>query len=341
MSTEDISTFTESDPSSLFTLSSSSCIFEDLEYNSKGYVYKDYDAGHFGDFEHLILCNHVDSTGRTDKGCLGGVWGVTNNPDEYGDLTNGLIAFLYKSSNDGLGYPETIYLKDVGTPDDDSWTGASASSVYFLTIERNGTTGTCKIYDDPSRTTLKDTLTVTCENTTYRYLMAGFAWGNASGDYNHDMDGYSGEFDLQEPEPSSVSYFKIVNDDSTNSVQFEIVTGISQTHTKIVNTYVFTDDSDEILDEGKSIDQLIITGVDSNNFSNVLPVGTIYSRANIVNQLMDDQEIVTIKGLDDTYQNDDFVIKSFSFNQKAGEPEVYGFNITFERVRDRLPYSEI
>jgi len=124
-------------------------------------------------------------------------------------------------------------------------------------------------------------------------------------------------------------------------VTFEACTHINFNTIRTVNTYVFSDDTDAVLDEGKSVDQIIIKGIDNDTFTHVFPVTSIYGRMEIVNDFMDDQETVTLSGMDDSYLNTDYMINNFNFNAIAGTPESYEFSITLERKEDRLPYSEL
>jgi len=117
---------------------------------------------------------------------------------------------------------------------------------------------------------------------------------------------------------------------STDSVVLDVVKNISFNTSRVVNTYVFTDDTAAILDEGKNIDQIVVSGVfHGSSFS---------SYANTINTMMDRQDEITVTGFDDNNLNTDYIINDFNFDATGGRPEVYDFNITLERLRDRLPY---
>jgi len=135
--------------------------------------------------------------------------------------------------------------------------------------------------------------------------------------------------------------FTITGKTSGTYVTFEVCSGVAFNTGRTVNTYVFTDDTADILDEGKNIDQIVVTGVDDDTFGYAFPIGTIYGRAKIINDFMDDQEEIELTGMNDNNLNTDYIVKDFSFNAKAGCPYIYDFTITLERLRDRLPYSEL
>jgi len=118
----------------------------------------------------------------------------------------------------------------------------------------------------------------------------------------------------------------------TYTVNLDTITRIDFNVTKVVNTYVFSDDTDAILDEGKSIDQIILNGVQYNNYDSSMVS---------LNGMMDGQEEVVLSGMDDYYINTDYLIDDLSFNAITGTPNVYEFSITLERIEDRLPYSEM
>ena len=97
--------------------------------------------------------------------------------------------------------------------------------------------------------------------------------------------------------------------------------------TKNVVNYVFADNTDIQLDKGKSIDQIIITGLETSTAS---------ANMNSINTFMDNQEEITVAGLSDTNLNTEYIINSFSFNQEAGWVDRYSYVLTLERLHDRL-----
>lgn len=116
------------------------------------------------------------------------------------------------------------------------------------------------------------------------------------------------------------------------TVTLDTVNRIDFNTTRKINTYVFTDDSDEILDEGKNIDQIILNGIQTTNYNSSMVS---------LNNIMDSQEEITLSGLDDNYLNTEYMINDLKFNALTGTPAMYEFSITLERMYDRLPYSEL
>ncbi len=120
----------------------------------------------------------------------------------------------------------------------------------------------------------------------------------------------------------------------THTVNIDTIKNINFNTTRVVNTYVFSDDTDAVLDEGKQIDQIVLNGVQYNNHHDSMVS---------LNGMMDLQEDVVVSGLDDYYLNTDYLMYSISFNQTASQDAagIYNFSITLERIEDRLPYSEL
>ena len=319
MSYEDLTTFTEVDSEGHYTQTTFKSTGTNLNNNSTGYVYKDYGVGHFTDFEHLIDTNHVSSTYSSSGGCVAGIYCVTNNPTEHENCTNGLGLFHYKS----IIAPNNqyLYIKDYNNSNQDSYTNVSMGTTYYLTIERDDTTGTCKIYSDSDRTTLLDTLSITCETTTYRYLMCGFARGR-SVNYNHNMEVYAENFDLQE---TPVTGYLLTS--STTTVNLNDPTTITITTTKKVQNYVFADGTDAQLDIGKAGDGIIISGVEWSS---------AFDKMKWLNTIMDNQETVTLSNLSDTNLNTDYYVRDLEYKQQIGNANIYRYSITLERLYDSI-----
>lgn len=121
-------------------------------------VYKDFTAAYFGNFEHL-----VKNTITVVPDAICACWGLANRIDkgchELWDDGEDCLLLEYIGT--------TLYLVNGSTSSNDSMT--VAATTYYHTIERRGTTLTCKVYSDSGRTTLLDTLVVTCDTTTFRY----------------------------------------------------------------------------------------------------------------------------------------------------------------------------
>lgn len=80
---------------------------------------------------------------------------------------------------------------------EDVFLGAQ-STIYYLRIQRISTTGTVKVYSDSARTNLLDTLSVTVETNTYRYINVCSGYDQGGTTQLGTASGYSENLDLQE-----------------------------------------------------------------------------------------------------------------------------------------------
>jgi len=87
----------------------------------------------------------------------------------------------------------------------------------YLTIKRNGTVGTLKIYSDAARTELIETLTITCNTTTYRYLHVVRS-GEWSTDPDDHISGFVRNLDLQEEPPDPPTNVSATDGDHATKV---------------------------------------------------------------------------------------------------------------------------
>jgi hypothetical protein len=186
---EDFSTFTEQDADAALTVTSTRVTAYAMYSRSKNYwMYKDYGAGHFGNFSHLIT-TRTTSAGDTNNNIV--PWMVQNNGEGEGsDIETLHVGLMFNTYYRGT----VLEIGDMDTPTWDSWTGSS-NTVYYVTLERNGTTFTGKIYDDSGRTNLLDTLSLTCVTTTFRYCTVSASYNNSTGGL---LYGYTENLDLQE-----------------------------------------------------------------------------------------------------------------------------------------------
>ena len=166
--TQDFTTYTETDPNSHISKTASTITFTNLPRNEDAYVYKDFGSSYFTDFT-------IDSTiGLTagDDSCVIMVTTVTNSIDDARgiELASGyyLSIYMYKSGTTlGLILREC----DAGTAYNSSTYSGTIGTTYYLRLERAGTAGTLKIYSDAARSSLLTTLSLTLHTTTaFRYL---------------------------------------------------------------------------------------------------------------------------------------------------------------------------
>ena len=190
MALEDYTTYDETDPDNEITVGANKITVALTSSGDNAHVTDDKGAAHFGDFEHLFDAQTTNSFDT--QSCL--MWGVS---DDFYTHTS------MDTNNEGLsvqmigvsGVDHRVRLHCYVTPDSDTHALAADNDRHYYTVERNDTTLTCKIYADAIRTDLKDTLTITCTNDTYKAIIAfgNLQSGAADGIYL-DID----NLDLQE-----------------------------------------------------------------------------------------------------------------------------------------------
>lgn len=168
--TEDFTTFTESDPDGLITVTSSTVQVGGTF--ATGYTHKNYGAGNFGDFEHLF---------RLDLGNVGnnssfGIYAVNNGETSNADMdtNNKGILFWYTRGADGL------YVKDYTNDNQDGALGTFNLTTHYITVNRTGTTLTVERFSDSARTTLTDTLSITSGSDAYSHAVAMLGLGTGT-----------------------------------------------------------------------------------------------------------------------------------------------------------------
>jgi hypothetical protein len=132
--TENLTTYTEFDPSSHISKTADRSTFTNLSRDESAYLYYDKGTGHFdGNFEHLLKCLGDECSGAG----IAVVWELANI---VGDLLD-----IYNQSEDGLtlyfyvsGGTLQFWLReyDGGTPYSDV-SDVSWDTVYFVEVERD------------------------------------------------------------------------------------------------------------------------------------------------------------------------------------------------------------
>jgi len=204
MTYEDFTTYYEYDSAGDITKTASTVTFDTMRRDAAAYVVKDFGAGHFGDFEHLFTFHFTggeagDISGRNwaDIHLLSDAQGPVslNDNDIFG-------VSLAQSSDEDDWVFFVLKQKENGVLVD-SDTSAYSYNIgvsRYMTIKRAGTTATLKIYSDSARTNLIETLTITCNTTTYRYLHVVRSMNDLVNDPADHISGYVRDLDLQEPE---------------------------------------------------------------------------------------------------------------------------------------------
>lgn len=189
---EIFTTFTEVDSASDITVTASKVSWDTMTCTATSYVYKDYGAAHFGDFEQLLTinCSSADISGWVI------FWNMANQAAQtYDDMANagsGFTLTLHDNDDNGVYH---LRIRDGANPDYLTQHTVTIPFTYYVTISRAGTTWTCDVYSDAARTTLAFTLTRTGATTAFRYLAVACSksiTGTAT------TTGYSENLDLQE-----------------------------------------------------------------------------------------------------------------------------------------------
>lgn len=232
MAVQDFTTYTEVDPSSRLTVTSSKVAWASQNANdSAGYVYKDMGAAHFaGDFEHLL---EVQLTSAGTFAIFAPVWMMANNINNMTGLRTANQDFLgvrFYWDNNGSNYQLQIIERDGASEYTDDTSGVgnlSAATTYYLKIKRDESVGThgtfyCYIYTDSGRTSLFDTLSIALHTSKkdYRYIYGESNY--VTGD-NRASTGFSQNLDLQESTSITVSPSAVA---STFSIPAATVTAV-------------------------------------------------------------------------------------------------------------------
>ena len=215
MAIENLTTYTEVDSGSDITITAPSASFDTMFQNANSYVYKDFGAGNFGDFEIEFEAEIISATsdGGGNNGavvlcCVSnqvGTWPV------WDSNSDGLFIDTYYLSTQ---YHTRIYDQSNNNNDEYIWPVSVSIPLTYFTFKRNGTTLTCEIYSDSARTTLIDTLTVTCETGTKRYL---YALGSRNSGSTATITGNTQNFEIIYASSSSSSISSSSSSESSSS----------------------------------------------------------------------------------------------------------------------------
>jgi hypothetical protein len=195
--TEDLTTFTEVDENSDITVTADRATATSMRLDAFSHVYKDFGAGHFGDYQHLFTVG-VSAMSGDGYRCYSHT--LSNQVGSGSDYTTGQSCYhiRYTSGSYRVAYRE--YDGGIST-DEVVYSTTSPVCTHYVTMARSGTIGTCDVYSDAERTTLISggALTLTVATTPYRY-------GYALASYDYDSPPYNAytgtwfveDIDLQE-----------------------------------------------------------------------------------------------------------------------------------------------
>ena len=189
---EDLSAFTEVDSDSDITFTGTDqCNFSTLRRDADSYVYDDYTASHFGNYDHWFEWNITSSEENNNTG----LWCVTDDPGWFSThVTNGQNCYVYSVSTSTL----TTYLADWGLTHFDYDSGGQAQGThYFCRAVRSGSSSSLEIRTGSRTGTLVDTLAITSGTTARRYLQALFSMDSAT-NYAKTATGWVKNVDIQE-----------------------------------------------------------------------------------------------------------------------------------------------
>jgi hypothetical protein len=169
---EDLTTFTEVDPSSVLTVSSDDVTFTGLTRATSTYVYKDYGVDSFDDFsidfEYKVTAN--SSGGLNFNGMFISLSNSIGEREAIRTASGNIQGLLCGNSGASrfIGLCETKsgsnYASAFFTP--------ALNTDYYCTLSRVGTALNLKLYSDANRTTLAGQLSLTVLALPFRYLYA-------------------------------------------------------------------------------------------------------------------------------------------------------------------------
>lgn len=189
---EDFTGYTEVDEFGKITVTASRVSWAAVIRNETSYVWKDYEADHFGDFRVELTVNISDSeAGDASDVIYGVVFAVANATGVTSTIYLGdtiYVSLIEDGANDDK-FRFSLVQRDGGVlqfNDDDI---VRTIGTYYMTIERDGTSITCKIYSDSKRESLLTTLSGVGVAKAYRYLQA-LTSAKFAADPNDHYSGY-------------------------------------------------------------------------------------------------------------------------------------------------------
>lgn len=137
MANEDFTTYTETDPNSHISKTSSKVTWTGLSNDEDAYVYKDKDVDHFnGDFVHQFEIEFSGVSGTP----IGVHWAVANlvNDREAIRLGGNMIGFSWEyTAAHGYGFHLFCLDGEIVGYDWDGWDAESPSTKYYITIQHD------------------------------------------------------------------------------------------------------------------------------------------------------------------------------------------------------------
>lgn len=168
------------------------------------YLYRNFGASHFGDFEFKVTVTIVahENTSRFDVVTLANMVGDLK---AIQDSLGAAVGVLFYVDGSGIHY---LYAQEYynGTAYSSSSYAYAHNVPYYLTIKKLGTAFTCKVYSDSARTNLLATLSLTLHaDHHFQYVYPCCTYNDGTNRY---CDGDITDLDLQEeiPPPPEENY---------------------------------------------------------------------------------------------------------------------------------------
>jgi hypothetical protein len=175
----DYTTFTEVDPNDTITVSSSTITANAIFTKESAFTYRNYGAGFFTEpLNHQFDCQMGSASQNLGRF---GIWGVFDN---FGDVRTLLIndeGMSVDLFTDSSVVTLFAFVAKGGSQDFDQSVNLSLDTRYYIDVAISSGTYTTKIYSDPTRTTLVDTLTVAYTiSVNFPYNIAMSSWLNVA-----------------------------------------------------------------------------------------------------------------------------------------------------------------
>lgn len=195
-----VADFTEVDENTTHTVTTNAIDVVEMRNDDNSYLYRDYTADHFGDFDHLlkITFGTRDNTAGSYFYHLGNVFGTVYTARVADD---GMAVYVY-----GTG-ASRFELMDVVDDSADYYDYARGyTDPIWATISRATSTLTVIQYTDEARTSETDTISTAGASTAWRYISLACSRGSQYGTSALLTSHNIGKLDIQEGAPAGWSH---------------------------------------------------------------------------------------------------------------------------------------
>lgn len=189
MSYEDFTTFTEVDIAANRIEKTANHIDHLAYRNETTYLYKDYGAAHFGDFEHKIKVKAISGNSYPDVS----VWALANDLGNIKALEDaGKTALSIQLSGSSPLYVKVYEVYNSTIYTDYNAGSFSVGDWIYIKIVKSGTGLTAYLYSDSDYSVLVDTLVLTLHaDHSFKYLYGCNTYNDNSSYYlNTDIENF-------------------------------------------------------------------------------------------------------------------------------------------------------